>query len=424
MAVIIQQTREELAVSVGYNLGVIRVGTLTDSGSVSTFNDDSLPNADSHIKGHHFRGTSGDNDGEIRTVDSYAGPTTIGTLRGDVLPAATADGDTYELWASDVPPVRVHDFINRAIRAIGRKGAPALEDLSLHSSLEIRTYTPPTTMTGIETIRYRNEFTFELIHNCDAVWETVDSDVTATLDDEFLREDSASNKFVIADGLAAGDIIAQDTIEQVDLSGMTHIEFWIYSTVTTTAGQLKLHLDDGTIQADGTDLESLDVPALTAREWLRVRVALANPELDTAIDNVGLEDDADIGAAIINIDGIIATRDDEGNWEKLHQNHWYLNQDARTFSLFPSGVQIVQHSMLKLLGRKLPTELNADDTNCDVEPEYIINRATALAIRATADRHSQGIEAAHTEARMFEALARDALAGASSPGDTRWFELS
>ncbi|MCH8315294.1 MAG: hypothetical protein IIA64_04910 [Planctomycetes bacterium] len=80
--------------------------------------------------------------------------------------------------------------------------------------------------------------------------------------------------------------------------------------------------------------------------------------------------------------------------------------------------------MLKLLGRKLPTELNADATNCDVEPEYIINRATALVIRATADRHSQGVEAAHVEARMFEALARDALAGASSPGDTRWFEIT
>ena len=318
MAVIIQQTREELAISVGYNLGVVRVGTLTDAGSTATFNDDSLPNADNHIKGHHFRGTNGDNDGEIRTTDSYAGATTIGTLRGDVLPTATADGDTYELWAPDVPPVRVHDFINRAIRAIGRKGAPSLEDLSLHSSLEIRTYTPPTSMTGIETIRYRNEFTFELIHNCDAVWETVDADVTATLDDEFLREGSASNKFVIAAGLAAGDIIAQDSIEEVDLSGMTHIEYWIYSTVTTTAGQLKLLLDDGAVAGGGADLETLDVPAITANTWLRVRTALANPETDTAIDNVGLEDDADIGAATVQIDGIIATRNDEGNWYKLN----------------------------------------------------------------------------------------------------------
>ncbi len=410
--------------SVGNNLGVIFVGTLTDAGTDATFNDDSLPNADNHIKGHHFRGSSGSNDGEIRTVDSYAGSTTIGTLRGDALPASTADGDTYELWDSDVPPVRVHDFINRAIRAIGRKGAPALEDLSLHSSLEIRTYTPPTTMTGIEVIRYRNEFTFELIHNCDAVWETVDADVTATLDDEFLREGSASNKFVIADGLAAGDIIAQDTLELVNLSGMTHIEYWIYSTVTTTAGQLKLLLDDGAVAGGGADLETLDVPAITANTWLRVRTALANPETDTAIDNVGLEYDADFGAATIQIDGIIATRDLEGNWEKLHQNHWYLNQDARTFTITQTGVGIVQYSMLKLIGRKLPTELNADATNCDVEPEYIINRATALAILATADRHSQGVEAAHVEARMFEALARDALIGASSPGDTRWFELT
>ena len=133
MAVIVGQTREELRKSIGHNLGAIRVGTMTSSGSTSTGVDADMPNANDHENGNHLVFTSGTNDGAIRIQTSYVGSSTTFTTRGDVLAASTADGDTYESWDEDMPPARVHDMIDRAVRTITRKGAPPSTDISLHT---------------------------------------------------------------------------------------------------------------------------------------------------------------------------------------------------------------------------------------------------------------------------------------------------
>ena len=97
---------------------------------------------------------------------------------------------------------------------------------------------------------------------------------------------SASNKFVIAAGASAGDI-ATDSITSVNLAKYDYIEFWIKSTVATSAGNLKILLDDSASCA--SPIETLNVPALTANTWKYCRVALSNPHTDTAIISVGLE---------------------------------------------------------------------------------------------------------------------------------------
>lgn len=124
MSVLIQQTRTELRQSIGDQYGGLEVHTATSSGSTSTFVDAELESTDNYINGRIWYGTSGTNSGAQRFVNDYTGSTTTGTLRGDVLAATVADGDTYELWDNDINPRRVHDSINRAIRAIPRKGAP------------------------------------------------------------------------------------------------------------------------------------------------------------------------------------------------------------------------------------------------------------------------------------------------------------
>ncbi len=106
MAVIVGQTREELRKSIGHNLGAIRVGTMTGSGSTSTGVDAEMPNADDHENGNHIVFTSGTNDGSIRIQTSYVGSSNTFTTRGDALAASTADGDTYESWDEDMPPAR------------------------------------------------------------------------------------------------------------------------------------------------------------------------------------------------------------------------------------------------------------------------------------------------------------------------------
>lgn len=423
MAVLIPQSREELAASIGEEYGAYESHTATGAGSTTTWVDSELENTDNYINGWYWRGTSGTNDGEIRIVNDYTGSTTTGTIRGDAL-ATTADGDTYELWHRDLDPRRVHRAINRAVRSIPRKGAPPLRDISLHTSTHVNVFDIPTATVGLSQVQMRTNYTYRSVDTCDGVWnELVDGDVTATADNEMKRQGSASNKFVLADGLGAGDIIATNLITggATDYSRFTHVEFFIYSTVATSAGDLQLLLDD-TAQC-ASPLETLDVPALTADTWTWVRVALANPELDTSIISVGLKHTNDIGAATVHLDGIETTVDGSEDWVSIHRGAWKVDKDARTVSIdynnAPAGAS---YSLLKLLGVKKPTELNTDATECDIEPEYIIFRSIAILLRARGDRRDGNRDAAFLEADRYEALALNALSNSQTPSGVIWVD--
>lgn len=416
MAVLIAQTRLELAQSIGWQYGGLTTHTATSAGSTSTFVDAELDNSDDYINGYYFRGVSGTNAEAVRIVDNYVGSTTTGTLRGDVLAATVADGDTYELWERDIDPRRVHDAINRAIRAIPRKGAPPLRDVSLHSSSSINTFAIPTATVGISSVQVRVNHKEKVIHSVDSRWNeqgTVGS-VTSTLEAQDKREGAGSNKHVLATALGTGTIIASQAISSLDLSRYTHVEFWMKSTVATTAGDLQLLLDNTALCA--TPVETLDVPALVADTWTFVRVALANPALDTAIISVGLKHTNDIGAATVHIDAVRATEDNTGTWDTVHRNFWSVDKDARTLSI--SGR--LPYGMIKLIGVKKPSELDADATSCDVEPEYIINKAIAILLRARGDRRDGNRDAALLEADQYEALSLGAMSGQQTPSGTVW----
>ena len=344
-------------------------------------------------------------------------------MRGDVLAAVVADGDTYELWQRDLDPRRVHRAINRAIRAIPRKGAPPLRDISLHSSASASTFSIPTATVGISSIQVRVNHKEKVIHNVDSLWTeqgTVGS-VTSSLVTEDKREGGGSNKHILAVGLAAGAIVASEAISSTDLSGMTHAEFWMKSTIATTAGDLQLLLDNTASCA--SPVETLNVPALVADTWTYVRVALATPELDTAIISVGLKHTNDIGAATIHIDSIRAVRDNTGDWATLHRNSWHVDKDARTFTVDYSNAPTGSgYALIKLVGVKKPSELDADATACDVEPEYLINKATAMLLRARGDRRDGNRDAAYLEADQYEALALGALTSQQAPSGTVWID--
>ncbi len=423
MAVLLTRTFGGLQIDVGYNLGALIEGTMTANGSTSTFLDKELDPADGYINGRQWRGISATNAGVIRIVDSFVGSTAVGTLRGDVV-TSTLDGDTYELWARDFRIAAVKNFINRAIRMMVRKGAPPLTDqASLHASRELRLYDVPTAMIGIESIWWRVHEARVDIDNCDAVWdELVDTDVTASITDKYKREGSASNKFELAAGLGAGDIIASKVIS-VDLSGMTHLEGWINTDVALSAGDLQIVLS--TTANAATQTELLDIPAITSsnlREWTRFSIALANPEDDTAIISIGLLHTTDIGAGTIHIDGIETTREDSGDWEELNWNFWDINRDQRKIRFSDEAVHDVGHSLLKLVGRKVPTVLSADTDVCDIDPEWLIQKTSALAMRARGDRSAERRDAAYIEANDFEALAQVRMRKIQGPSKIRWVD--
>ena len=124
----------------------------------------------------------------------------------------------------------------------------------------------------IQDIYYRDKFTVKQLHNCNTAFDdSVDSDFTITANTEDYKTGSASNKIVISVNATGGET-ASDTITSVNIEKYDYIEFWIKSTVATSAGNLKIHLVD----AEAIE-ESLNVPALTANVWKYCRVALSNP---------------------------------------------------------------------------------------------------------------------------------------------------
>ena len=421
MAVIVGQTREELRKSIGHNLGAIRVGTMTGSGSTSTGVDAEMPNADDHENGNHIVFTSGTNDGAIRIQTSYVGSSTTFTTRGDVLAASTADGDTYESWDEDMPPARVHDMIDRAVRTITRKGAPPSTDISLHTYRDRRNYEFPTAFVGLQHLNYRSSYTWTSIHNCNTVFdELVDTDVTASADGEDYASGNSANKFVLAAGLGATDIIASDNISSLDLSGYDTVEFWIKSTVALTAGQLRLRLSASASAAATT--EELAIPATSAGTWTRHQVALANPQSDTAIISVGLIYTSDIGAATVWVDDVRAFVEDSSIWSRVSRANYTRDKDRRELVLNGAAYSQTRYSLLKMEGYKKPTALTADSSTCDVEPEYLIMRTTAWLMRARGNRYAGRREADWLEAERLEGLAELWMSRQRLPQGTIWVD--
>lgn len=421
MAVIVGQTREELRKSIGHNLGAIRVGTMTGSGSTSTGVDAEMPNADDHENGNHIVFTSGTNDGSIRIQTSYVGSSTTFTTRGDVLAASTADGDTYESWDEDMPPARVHDMIDRAVRTITRKGAPPSTDISLHTYRDRRNYEFPTAFVGLQHLNYRSSYTWTSIHNCNTVFdELVDTDVTASADGEDYASGNSANKFVLATGLGPTDIIASDSISSLDLSGYDTVEFWIKSTVALTAGQLRLRLSASASAAATT--EELAIPATSAGTWTRHQVALANPHSDTAIISVGLIHTQEINGATVWLDEVRAFVEDSSIWSRVSRANYTRDKDRRELVLNGTAYNQTRYSLLKMEGYKKPTALTADSSTCDVEPEYLIMRTTAWLMRARGNRYAGRREADHLEAERLEGLAELWMSRQRLPQGTIWVD--
>jgi len=185
---------------------------------------------------------------------------------------------------------------------------------------------------------------------------------------------------VIAAGASAGDFVT-DSITSKNISGYDTIEMWVKSTVATSAGNLKLLLDD--TAACASPLETLSIPALSADTWTFVRMSLSNPETDTAIISVGLEYDSDLGACTVWIDDIVAVANDTAAWATLDRRNWKIDKEARDLILVRDGQAAVGYSLIKITGGDKPALLTADSTATEIDEDYIIANTIALALLST-----------------------------------------
>jgi len=376
------RTRAQLRQSIGFNLGAIRTGTAYDAGSTTTLISLRLVGGDDNYNGKWIvvADVSNSNNTETRIISDYTASAFRLTLQ-QALSFATAAGDTFEIWDSIYDPDTINEFINQAIIDATGSVYDPIEDISLHSDGKSLRFDVPDDIAMIQNIHYRNSVDFSRLHSCNTAFdEQVDSDITVTADTSIKKQGTASNKFVIAAGASAGDI-ATDSITSKDISKYDYLEGWVKITRSsedaTSDGNLKILLDNTANCA--SPLETLNVPALTDDTWTFFRVKLTNPELDTAIISVGLEYDADLGAATVWLDDLNVVKNDSAEWMPIPRNLWKIDKEAKDiiFNNYVHGT--ARYNLLKIVGGDKPRLLTTETMTSEIDEQYIIARATALA---------------------------------------------
>ena len=377
MAIVQGRTRAQLRQSVGYNLGAVYVSSASGNGSTTTIVDNTLIGADDNHNGKWviFNDASG-NSGQTTRVSDYTSSSTTLTL-SPAVDASSATSDTYEIWDDIYSPARVNEFINQAIIDATGHAYDPVEKLDLHTDGKSLRLDIPSGLSMIQDIYYRDKVDFTRLHACASVFdESVDSDFTVALDTKDKKQGTQSCKFTIAAGASAGDL-ATDSITSKDISGYDYVEFWVKSTVPTSAGNLKVHLDDTANCA--SPVESILIPALSADTWTFVRDKIDNPELCSAIISVGLEFDSDLGACTVWLDDISAVSNDSAQWVKMPRNLWKIDKEAKDIVLDDYAHGVARYNLLKLVGGDKPALLTSDSDTSEIDEQYIIARATALA---------------------------------------------
>ena len=270
------------------------------------------------------------------------------------------------------------DFINQAILAATGWVYDPIENIALHGDGHQTRFDIPSNISMIAKLEYRHKVSSTRIHAAAATFdEATDGDFTQSLDTKDRKQGTQSLKMVIASGASAGDFVT-DSITSKDISAYDTIEMWVKSTVATSAGNLKLLLDDTASCA--SPLETLSIPALSADTWTFVRMSLANPETDTAIISVGLEYDSDIGAVTVWLDDIMAVENDTAEWETLDRRYWKIDKEARDLILVRDGQCVVGYSLIKITGGDKPALLTSDSTTTEIDEDYIIASTVNLAL--------------------------------------------
>jgi len=415
------RTRKQLRQSIGNNLGAIRTGTAYDAGSTTTLISLSLVGGDDSYNGKWLvvADVTNSNNTETRIISDY----TASAYRLTVQQAysfATAAGDTFEIWDDEFRPEVIEEFINQAIiDATGQAYHPT-ENVELHGDSKNMRFDIPSNISIINRLFYRSKISSTILHSCNAAFdETVDSDITVTVDTEDKKRGTGSNKFVIAAGASAGDI-ATDSIASKDISKYDYLECWIKSTVATSAGNLKILLDDSASCA--SPIETLEVPALTANTWTYVRIALANPETDTAIISLGLEYDSDLGACQVRLDDIKVVENDTADWVILPKHLWRIDRSARDLILSDTARLEVGYNLIKIQGGDKPALLTTETATSEIDDSYIIARATALAFAANSGGASTDPDQRRQQAAFWFGLAEQSKRAFPTMITGRWVE--
>ena len=376
------RTREQLRQHIGRTLGAAYVSAATASGSTTTLVDNSivLGGADTQI-GKWVRFTSGSNDTLTRRVTDSSITSNVTTLT--FMPAATAStaSESYELWEGAYSPDDIDDFINQSIMFATGWVYDPIENIELHGDGKQTRFDIPSNISMISKIEYRHKVSSTRIHNCAVTFdETTDNEMSQEVDSKDFKRGGSSLKITTSAG--DGSFIT-DSIASLNISGYTHLEGWVKATSAIAAGDFNICLDDATCTCDGNDKETLSVPAASADTWTFFRIALANPESDTAIVSVGIEYNANSGTNTVRFDDLRVVHNDTAEWTTLDRRNWKIDKEARGLVLVRDGQDAVGYSLIKITGGDKPALLTSDATATEIDEDYIIANTIALALLAS-----------------------------------------
>lgn len=179
----------------------------------------------------------------------------------------------------------------------------------------------------------------KILSECDTAW-TASANVTASNDATIKVNGSSSTKLVIAAAFTTG-IAGYINFAAVDTTTTSYVHFWIRSTKVTTAGQLRLAIDD--TNACASPLTYYDVPALVADTWTQVEVAIGGGSA-AAVLSVGLDITVDMGTGdpAVYIDRVIAADRMTGSEDNRISFDTYLDRHYYTNGVDP--IQVKDHS--------------------------------------------------------------------------------
>ena len=407
MAVVQSRTREQIRRTIASNLDQLPSGSANGSGSTTTLLDTTLLGGDDHYNGWWIVFTSGTNDGSIRRISDYTAST--GTLTWvTAVAAGTSATHTYELWEPHFPPERIHELINDAIIQRTARGlVPDDTDTTGDVPVGYRgqtEYTLPTDMVGVSRVMYRHGADQKQLDDLNSsTYESKHASVTVSSTSEMTRFTSNSIKLDILDSISDDDVIFSRSIGSTDISRFTHVEFWIWVQTAVAASDLALLLDDTANCV--SPKETISLPALSARTWTYCRLALANPEDDTAIISVGLEYNANNDANTILMNKLIADREDYGRWSALNQDSWYLRREERQLVLFEDALSSVNGKLIRFEGYKKPSLLSSDSSTSEINADLISSRATARALMSLSRGNVTDPDDRRQNASWWEAMA-------------------
>ena len=373
------RTREQLRQHIGRTLGAAYVSTTKSTGgSTSTLLDESLVlgGADTQI-GKWIRFTSGNNGGNTRRVTDSSIASNISTLTFMPIVGTATAGETYELWEGAYNPDDIDDFINQSIMFATGWVYDPIENIELHGDGKQTRFDIPSNISMISKMEYRHKISSKRIHACDVTFdETLDNEMSQEVDSKDFKRGSSLK---ITTSAGDGSFIT-DSIASLNISGYTHLEGWVKATSAIAAADFNICLDDATCTCDGNDKETLAVPAASADTWTFFRIALANPESDTAIVSVGIEYNANSKTNTVRFDDLQVVHNDTAEWTTLDRRNWKIDKEARGLVLLRDGHQAIGYALIKITGGDKPALLTADSTATEIDEDYIIANTVSLAL--------------------------------------------